>query len=199
MSAKKIGMIVLLIIFVGIIGFLLFNVNNKSVEKADAVSKTDSSNDVNEISNDEKNKESENSNEFKTDGKVRKSTGKAKADMDNIIEIKDKLFIEQTNDFFLNLNEYVGKTVKIEGLIYNYKDDKDNIYYAVVRNTPGCCGNDGLAGLDIRYDEDYPKDNTWVEVIGVVQKDKMSDGSEIPAIQISSIKEKEKGKTFVKN
>ena len=36
------------------------------------------------------------------------------------IEITDNFFIEQTNDIFLNLKDYVGKTVRMEGLIYTY-------------------------------------------------------------------------------
>ena len=78
------------------------------------------------------------------------------------------------------------------------EDDNGDTCYAVVRNTPGCCGNDGLAGLDIRYDKDYPNENTWVEVIGVIGTDTMY-GDVIPAIQVSSIIEKEEGTTFVTN
>lgn len=114
------------------------------------------------------------------------------------IEITDNFFIEQTNDIYLNINDYIGKTIKIEGLIYPYIDDDENIYYAVVRNTPGCCGNDGLAGVDIRYNGDYPKEDTWVEVIGTLGID-IVYGNEIPAIQVSKMNIKEKGKTFVNN
>ena len=115
-----------------------------------------------------------------------------------MVEITDNFFIEQTNDLYLNLNDYIGKTIKIEGLIYSYQDFNGDICYAVVRNTPGCCGSDGLAGLDIRYNEDYPEEDTWVEVIGVVGSDTMS-GRKIPAIQVSSMTVKEKGTTFVIN
>lgn len=57
----------------------------------------------------------------------------------DIIEITDNYFIEQTNDIFLNLNDYVGKTVKMQGLVYTYLNTNENTCYAVVRNTPGCC------------------------------------------------------------
>lgn len=57
-----------------------------------------------------------------------------------MIEITDNYFIEQTNDVFYNLNDYIGKTIKIEGLVYSYEDDEGKICYAVIRNTPGCCG-----------------------------------------------------------
>ena len=101
-------------------------------------------------------------------------------------------------DGVIVLEDYVGKIVKLEGLIYSYEDKNGDILYAVVRNTPGCCGNDGLAGLDIRYDKDYPKKDTWVEVVGVVESETVN-GSELPALKVSSMIEKEKGTTFVNN
>ena len=119
-------------------------------------------------------------------------------DMSNIVEITDDLFIQQTNDIYYNLEDYLGKTIKIEGFISNYQENNKRTCYCVLRNTPGCCGNDGLAGLDIRCDGEYPELDTWVEVVGVIGKDVTFD-NEIPAIYVSSIKEKEKGQNFVTN
>ena len=116
-----------------------------------------------------------------------------------IVEITDNYFIEQTNDIFYNTEEYLEKTIKIAGLIYTYEDyNKGNTCYAVVRNTPGCCGNDGLAGLDIRYDGEYPEKNTWVEIEGTL-KTVVVEGEEIPAIQVTTRTETEEGTTFVTN
>lgn len=190
MNIKKVFMIIVLITFIGILGVALANINNKSAEKNTETADT--------TTNNASNLSSEYSQTSADSGKVRKSTEKAKADTNNMLEITDNFFIEQTNDLYLNLNDYIGKTVKIEGLIYSYKDSNGDICYAVVRNTPGCCGNDGLAGLDIRYDEDYPEEDTWVEVIGVIGTDTMY-GDKIPAIQVSSMTVKEKGTTFVTN
>lgn len=120
---------------------------------------------------------------------------KATADM---ITITDNFFIQQTDDVYYNMDEYIGKTIKIEGLIYPYLDSNRNTYYAVVRNSPGCCGNDGLAGIDIRYDGEYPEKNTWVEVIGTIEIDTV-DGGRLPAIKVLTINEKEPGLTFVTN
>lgn len=186
MNKKKIFMIIVLTVFIGVIGVVLTNINSKSVEK---ISKT---------SNNTDNTSNTYSTSTQGSGKIRKSTEKAKVDTSNMLEITDNYFIEQTNDLYLNLNDYVGKTIKIEGLIYSYQDSNGDICYAVIRNTPGCCGSDGLAGLDIRYDEDYPEEDTWVEVIGVVSTDTMF-GSKIPAIHVSSLTIKEKGTTFVSN
>lgn len=114
------------------------------------------------------------------------------------VEITDNYFIQATNDIYLNLGDYIGKTVKIEGLVYSYEDTDGSLLYAVVRNTPGCCGSDGLAGLDIRYEKDYPAEDTWVEVIGVIQSEKIW-GEDTPVIYVQSITEKEKGTSFVTN
>ena len=117
---------------------------------------------------------------------------------EDIIEITDNYFIEKTNDIYVNTEDYIGKTVKFEGLVYSYEDTDGNTYYAVVRNTPGCCGNDGLAGIDVRYDKEYPEVNTWVEVKGIIEEETV-DKTKIPAVKVFSMKEKEEGKTFVTN
>lgn len=196
MNTKKLFMIIVLIAFFAIIGVILVNINKKSVDKVSEESNnTITNNATHNIIADTTNAYS---NNLQNGGNIRKSAEKAKADLSNIIEITDNFFIEQTNDVYYNLDDYIGKTIKIEGLIYSYEDSNGDICYAVVRNTPGCCGNDGLAGLDIRYDEDYPEENTWVEIIGVVGTDNVYD-SEIPVIQVYSINIKEKGTVFVTN
>ena len=189
---KKSLMIILLFVFIIIIGIVIVKIDKKVSKSLENVDNS-SSNTV--ISEDFKTEINSN-----LDGvTVRKSSKKAEANLSNILEITDNFFIQQTNDIFFNTEDYLGKTIKIEGLIYSYKDFiKGDLCYAVIRNTPGCCGADGLAGLDIRYNEEYPKENTWVEVIGVIKKDKVGN-SEIPVIEVYSLNEKEEGKTFVSN
>ena len=160
MSKKKILMIGILIIFIGIIVFATININKKATQTAD---------------------------------------NNKNVDTENAMVITDNYFIEQTNDIFYNTDDYIDKTIKIAGLIYTYEDyTSGETYYAVVRNTPGCCGNDGLAGLDIRYDGEYPEEDTWVEIVGTIKTDVVA-GEEIPAIQVISLKETEEGTTFVTN
>lgn len=187
MKKKKIIMIILLFIMLSVLIIAIIKINNKSIEKI-----SDNSKNNNIISNETTIEKT------KATGKVRRSSKTVTADLNNLTEITDNYFIEQTNDIYLNLNDYLGKTIKIEGLIYSYEDENGDICYAVVRNTPGCCGTDGLAGIDIRYNENYPEENTWVEVIGVMDKDNIY-GTEIPAIQVTSLTETEEGTTFVTN
>lgn len=160
MNKKKILMIGVLIVFIGIIVFAAININKKASNTAD---------------------------------------NNKNASTDNVLEITDNYFIEQTNDIFYNTDDYIDKTIKIAGLIYTYEDyNTGDTFYAVVRNTPGCCGNDGLAGLDIRYDGEYPEEDTWVEIVGTIKTDVVA-GEEIPAIKVTSLKETEEGTTFVTN
>ena len=86
------------------------------------------------------------------------------------VEIKDKLFVEQVNDIYLNLEDYEGKTIKYEGVfeIYEY-EPPDRTFCYVVRYGPGCCAMDGIVGFEIVWDGDYPKFNDWVEVAGTVE------------------------------
>jgi uncharacterized membrane protein YcgQ (UPF0703/DUF1980 family) len=89
-----------------------------------------------------------------------------------VIEIKEKLFIAQTNDIYLNPEEYMGRKIKLEGLFKtdNYVGN-DKPYCFVLRYGPGCCGFDGTAGFEVSWPEssnEYPVDNEWVEAVGVL-------------------------------
>lgn len=187
MKSKKILMIALLVGFLLIIGIIIVNINNTSTE----LLSNDAANDSNSTLL--------SSSTTNNSGVVRKSSGKVSADVNNMVEITDNYFIQQTNDVYYNLDDYIGKTIKIEGFINSYNDSPSgDICYAVIRNAPGCCGDDGMAGLDIRYDGEYPEENTWVEIVGVMGTDTVY-GSKIPAIQVVSITETEEGLTFVSN
>lgn len=131
---------------------------------------------------------------FGKTGKNAPADNSSKAD----IVITDNYFIEATNDIYFNVDDYVGKTIFMEGYIYVYSDDEGVEHYAVVRNTPGCCGNDGLAGLDVSSENGYPEAGSWVEVTGELKKDKIN-GYDTPVIYLTDMKQKEEGQSFVTN
>jgi uncharacterized membrane protein YcgQ (UPF0703/DUF1980 family) len=89
------------------------------------------------------------------------------------LEIKEKLFIAQTNDVYLNPDEYMGRRIRLEGL---FKRDAylggEQTYCFVLRYGPGCCGYDGTAGFEVSWPEGqdaaYPAEDDWVEVVGVL-------------------------------
>ena len=168
MKNKKILMIIILIVFIVLIVGVIKIVNDKSNENANSITTSKTETTDNKNSN------------------------------GDILEITDNYFIEQTNDVYLNLKDYIGKTIKMQGLVYTYDDGNGNNYYAVVRNTPGCCGNDGLAGIDVKYDGKLPAIDTWVEVVGTVESYKVYN-MDTPVLKLTSIKETEKGTIFVTN
>ena len=92
-----------------------------------------------------------------------------------VIEIRDRLFISQVNDVYLNSRDYLGKTIKLEGV---FKQEqfyfmREKPYYFVVRYGPSCCGDDGNVGFEVAWANDseksYPDSNSWVEAIGVLK------------------------------
>jgi uncharacterized membrane protein YcgQ (UPF0703/DUF1980 family) len=95
------------------------------------------------------------------------------ADASGVIEIKEKMFIAQTNDIYVNANDYLGKTIRYEG-VFNQEDGsvagQPVTYSMVIRYGPGCCGNDGNVGFEVDWDKPYPEVNDWVEAEGVLEQ-----------------------------
>lgn len=122
-------------------------------------------------------------------------------DEDGIFVIREKMFITQINDIYLNPDEYKDKTIQLEGIFDAYEDPEDSKYnkYYIIRYGPGCCGNDGVAGFQILFDGDKPKPNDWIEVTGELQM-VVEDGSEYVALKVNSLKVlTERGAEYVDN
>jgi uncharacterized membrane protein YcgQ (UPF0703/DUF1980 family) len=91
-----------------------------------------------------------------------------------IVEIKEKMFVAQSNDIWYNSDDYMGKIIKYEGLLDIYTDPETGIdYYSVIRYGPGCCGVDSNCGFEVAWVDgneqnahEYPKQNEWCEVVG---------------------------------
>jgi len=84
-----------------------------------------------------------------------------------VVNIDEKVFLSQMTDIYMNTNDYIGRIISMEG--YMLPDDTgDEIIGAVVRNSPGCCGDDGITGLSYIWDGDVPAENEWIKVTGVL-------------------------------
>jgi hypothetical protein len=103
--------------------------------------------------------------------------GPAPVRLDNVdktpLEIKEKMFIAQINDVYLNPEDYLGRTINLEGL-FKAEQYGEQTYCFVIRYGPGCCGNDGNAGFEVAWDikdseaGTYPAVDDWVEATGVL-------------------------------
>ncbi|MDR3277794.1 MAG: hypothetical protein LBT12_03385 [Oscillospiraceae bacterium] len=88
----------------------------------------------------------------------------------NVIVIREKLFVEQTNDVYYNAEDYLGKTIQYEGIFKTYEvPETGGTYYSVIRYGPGCCGIDANAGFEVYWDGGYPELDDWVEAVGVLE------------------------------
>jgi len=101
-------------------------------------------------------------------------TKKSEVSNDKIIEIKEKMFISQVNDIYLNTEDYLGKTIKLQGLFKEEQPYEGDPYCFVLRYGPGCCGYDGNVGFEIKWDESraqpFPKVDSWIETTGVLKQ-----------------------------
>ena len=92
----------------------------------------------------------------------------------DVIEIREKMFLAQVNDVYLNAEDYLGKTIKLEGIFMAEQSyEREEPYCYVIRYGPGCCGSDGNAGFEIAWAKNrsgsYPQSNDWVEAIGMLK------------------------------
>ena len=91
-----------------------------------------------------------------------------------VVEIKEKLFIAQTSDVYNNPEDYLGKTLKLEGLFKRERAGGREFCF-VIRYGPGCCGSDGNAGFEVAWELgkgaplQYPAADAWVEAQGVLR------------------------------
>lgn len=138
---------------------------------------------------------SQNNNELKQD-KIDTST----LDMNNVIEIKERMFINQCNDVYLNPDDYRGKIIKLQGIYDGFTDKEtgEKLNF-VFRYGPGCCGYDGVAGFEFDYKGNIPNPQDWIEVVGVVEILEIDNYETVRLNAISLNVLDKRGKEFVAN
>ncbi|MEI0602800.1 hypothetical protein R4K55_01145 [Brachyspira alvinipulli] len=121
-------------------------------------------------------------------------------DMNNVIEIKERMFINQCNDVYLNPDDYKGKIIKLEGIYDGFTDKEtgEKLNF-VFRYGPGCCGYDGVAGFEFNYNGKIPNPQDWIEVVGVVEILDIDNYETIRLNAISLNVLDKRGKEFVAN
>ena len=111
----------------------------------------------------------------------------------NVVEIKEKMFATQVSDVYMNSNDYLGKTIKLEGIFLAADYSENETFYSVIRFGPGgCCGNDNYVGFEIKWPtgkkETYPESNSWVEAAGLLKYHE-GEYSQYLYLELSSLKE----------
>jgi uncharacterized membrane protein YcgQ (UPF0703/DUF1980 family) len=122
----------------------------------------------------------------------------AQTDDSEIFVIKEKMFIAQSNDIYFNPDDYLGKTIKYEGIFQVNEVPEENLTYrSVIRYGPGCCGVDANAGFEVIWDKEYPEHDDWVEAVGKLVRYE-ENGTEYLRLELSSLKVlEERGQEYV--
>lgn len=90
------------------------------------------------------------------------------------LEVREKMFLTQLTELQINNQDYLGKTIALEGMFTTFGDPAAGpVYHLVYRKSPGCCGNDGITGLEVAWTDPaaaYPAENDWVRAVGVLER-----------------------------
>jgi uncharacterized membrane protein YcgQ (UPF0703/DUF1980 family) len=89
----------------------------------------------------------------------------------SIVEIRERMFMTQIQDIYLNADDFLGRTIKLEGIFIGMIWEGDNYNYVIRGYSDGCCG--GNVGFEVMWPQDrpqpYPENNSWVEAKGVLK------------------------------
>jgi len=92
------------------------------------------------------------------------------ADVDLTILSNTMVFAELSY-IMANPDNYIGKTIKVSGPYSSSYYDATNQYYhyVIIQDGAACCqqGLEFIWNGEHTYPDDYPKEKTWIEVVGV--------------------------------
>jgi len=117
----------------------------------------------------------------------------------DIIEIGERFFVTQITDINMNASNYIGRTIQYEGVFRSLSwAATGEDYYMVIRNTLGCCGDDGVVGYEVYLGDIEPfSDNAWVQVTGVLEWYEVGDMRFLRVVATSIREMDERGAEFV--
>lgn len=109
----------------------------------------------------------------------------------------DENYTTLLNQIHTNIDENIGKTVKITGFVFKMPDFKEN-YFVCGRNVISN-GEDSVAGILCSYnDSSKLVDNEWLEVTGVIIKGDYN--GDMPIIKVGNVQKIiAPSNTFVEN
>jgi len=118
----------------------------------------------------------------------------------DVIEIQERFFVNQVNDIILNHNQYLGRTIRYEGIFRTTPGEGANSdIHVVYRYVPGCCGPEGIVGFIVNVGEFEPLlTDAWAEVVGVLEEFEDNNGQTRIHLALTSLTElEERGEEFV--
>jgi hypothetical protein len=94
-----------------------------------------------------------------------------KTDID-LTKLSSTMVFSEVYNMMISPEEYVGKTMKAEGIFRVYQDSKNKNFYALlIADATSCCqqGLELIWNRDHTYPEDYPEEESMIEITGMFQ------------------------------
>ncbi|MCL2398336.1 MAG: hypothetical protein FWC91_01160 [Defluviitaleaceae bacterium] len=121
------------------------------------------------------------------------------SDPEDVLEIGERFFVNQTLSIVLNQHEYVGRMVRYEGIFATFPDQGTDTHL-VYRYVPGCCSPSGIVGFIVEIGDLEPlPTNAWAEVEGVFEEFIDHNGHTSLRVAATSLRElEERGSELVR-
>jgi predicted small lipoprotein YifL len=117
------------------------------------------------------------------------STNNTGFDID-LTKLSSTMVFSEVYNMMLSPEEYVGKTIKAEGIFQVFQDsDNTNFYALVIADATACCqqGLELIWDGDPAYPDDYPKENSEIEITGVY-KSYVEEGNTYYYVLVNDVK-----------
>jgi len=89
----------------------------------------------------------------------------------DLTTLSSTMIYAEVNNIITNPEDYIGKTIRMSGPYYVSFYDITNLYYhyVIIEDATACCsqGLEFIWSGDHSYPDDYPKEQTKIEVVGV--------------------------------
>ena len=177
---KKNLILILIIVLLGILlAYNAFDNKHKQTIEKEKTSEELVSKDSNLQSNNDK----------EIGNEINKGSESEKVSMNNIdVVIGDENFISDMDNIFVNLDNYVGKTMKVEGFVGGVIGNEFKVL-RLYDMTHDDHSHEVTVGINVVYDGEIPAEDTWVEVTGVITKE-VIDGKSQPVIKVQRLEKK---------
>lgn len=109
------------------------------------------------------------SNDDKSEIKDNEEISSVEESNKDIMEVDERIFITEVSYIKNHPDEYLGKKIKLQGYYYLDRENEE-VINCVVRNAENYSGQNGIVGFEFTYDGELPKENDWIEVVGVLEE-----------------------------
>ncbi|WP_143452480.1 TIGR03943 family putative permease subunit [Sporanaerobium hydrogeniformans] len=107
----------------------------------------------------------------------------------NDVFVGDINFVAQLDAIFNEIDDYIGKTIHMEGLVTTVAENDLGYKYAITRyyDLPdGDHFHTISVGLNCTYDGSWPKEGSWAQIEGIIETIDI-DGEAYPIVRVTKL------------